>query len=289
MNKLIDSVMLENEKMNIILSKTGDSVKLLDTSDIKNVAELYKLVYQELLDAKCEKFLHPLDEQQIEEMITSPGAAIVGYFKDKKLAGALYTKPNEENSKYFVTPSYDGDKGSYIIGGLAVHPQFRGNGIISKLTNVAVNGVKEYAVSDKNSGIAGTGFEISCENFGSLLSLGYAKDANMQPIFNFAGVHYIDNPEMQDKDLTVLGYKSFETPSQQIETIPFVVLDGNQAKSFQKLSDAVETISDQAGLDKTVVDGHTIETFATCADTPFKSVISFDQGYASHFPPTLEK
>lgn len=289
MSKLIESVLEQNEKMNIKLSGTGDSVKLLTTSDIKNVAELYKVVYEELQQSKCEKFLHALDEEQIEELVTSPGAAIVGYFKGKQLAGALYTKPNEKDSKYFKTPSFDGDKTTYILGGLAVSPEFRGNGIIPKLTNIAVNGVKGYAKSDVASKISGAGFEISCENFGSLMSLGYAKDENMQPIFNFAGLHYVENPQEKDNDLTVLGYTSFEQQPKQIETLPFVVLNGNQAKSFEKLSDAVEQISTQSGIDKTSVDGHAIETFSEYVETPFKEIIAFDKDYSSHFPPVLEK
>lgn len=289
MSKLIESVLQQNEKMNIKLSGAGDSVKLLTTSDIKNVAELYKVVYEELQQSKCEKFLHALNEEQIEELVTSKGAAIVGYFKGKQLAGALYTKPNEQDSKYFKTPSFDGDKTTYILGGLAVSPEFRGNGIIPKLTNIAVNSVKDYAKADASSQIGGAGFEISCENFGSLMSLGYAKDENMQPIFNFAGLHYLENPQTKDNDLTVLGYTSFEQQPKQIETLPFVVLDGNQAKSFEKLSDAVEQISSQSGMDTTSVDGHKIETFSDYVETPFKEIISFDKDYSSHFPPVLEK
>lgn len=289
MSNLIENVLIQNDKMNVKLSGTGDSIKLLTTKDIKNVAELYKMVHEELQQANCDKFLHALNEEQIEELVSTPGAALVGYFKDQKLAGALYTKPNEEGNKYFKTPSFDGDKQTYIIGGLAVSPEFRGNGIIPKLTNVAVNGVKDFALANPESQISGAGFEISCENFGSLMSLGYAKDENMKPIFNFAGLHYIEQPETKDNDLTVLGYTSFDQSASKIETLPFIILDGNQAKSYEKLSDAVEQISTEAGLDKTTVDGHTIQTFSNYVETPFKEIIAFDTSYASQFPPVLEK
>ena len=290
MGNFIDNISIQNEKMCVTLAGSGAQTKILTTADIPNVAELYKTVFAELQQAKCDKFLHPLGNDEFEELISDKGSAIVGYFKDKQLVGAMYTKPFDQNSPYFQTPSYDKDKISYAIGGIAVHPQHRGNGIISKLTNVTVNGVEGFATQNPQQNISGLGFEISCENFGSLMSLGCSKDANMQPIFNYSGLHYLQNPINTDNDLTVLGYKSFETPTQVVETLPQVILNGSQSQAFASLTSATHEIaSENGGLTKTSIDGHTIETFSNNLHIPFASMISYDPSYTASYPPVLEK
>ena len=290
MGNLIDNITLQNEKMCIKLAGNGAQTKILTTADIPSVAELYKTVFAELQHANCDKFLHPLGEQEFEELIASKGSAIVGYFKDQKLVGAMYTKPFEAQSPYFKTPSYDKGKTSYAIGGIAVHPQHRGNGIISKLTNVTVNGVKGFANENPQANVSGTGFEISCENFGSIMSLGCSKNENMQPIFNFSGLHYLQNAENGDKDLTVLGYTSFDTPEQTVLTLPKVILNGSQSQSFNSLTSLTQQIADQSnGLTQSLQDGHVIETFNNNIHVPFSSVIAYDQNYTSVYPPVLEK
>lgn len=289
MSNLIDCVYNVNDKLNVKLASTGDQVKVLTFDDIKSVAELYRTVYQELKQAKCEKFIHNLNESEIEEMIANPESAFVGYFKDgKHLAGAMYTKPFEQSSPYFQTPSYEDKTTSYAIGGVAVNPSFRGNGVVGKMANVAFNGVKEYALSTPQSNIAGTGFEISCENFGSLLSLGGAKDENMNNIFNFAGIHYLTNPQTEDNDLTVLGYGSFEKTAESSLYLPKVTLNGNQQASFEKLSQTVEELGNSSnGVTHTEVDGHTILTLNNNLEAPIKEVISFDANYSASYPPQL--
>lgn len=290
MGNLIDNISLQNEKMCIKLAGTGAHTKILTTADIPSVADLYKIVFAELQHSKCDKFLHPLGEAEFEELIANNGSAIVGYFKEQKLVGAMYTKPFDAKSPYFKTPIYDKGKTSYAIGGIAVHPQHRGNGIISKLTNVTVNGVQGFAQENPQANVSGTGFEISCENFGSIMSLGCSKNENMQPIFNFSGLHYLENPENDDKDLTVLGYTSFDTPQQTILTLPKVVLNGSQSQSFNSLTALTQQIAEQSnGLTQTSQDGHIIETFNQNVCAPFSSVISYDQNYTSCYPPILEK
>lgn len=291
MGNLIDNISIQNEKMCIKLAGSGAKTKILTTADIPSVASLYKTVFAELQQAKCDKFLHPLGEPEFEELIEGDGSAIVGYFKEQKLVGAMYTKPFGTFNPYFQTPSFDKDKTSYAIGGIAVHPQHRGNGIISKLTNVTVNGVEGFSKQNPGENVSGIGFEISCENFGSIMSLGCSKNENMQPIFNFTGLHYLQDPNLEDKDLTVLGYTSFDTPVQTtMLPLPHVVLNGSQSQSFESLKGLTNEIADQnGGLTKTLLGGHTIETFSENIYAPFSSVISYDKEYTSCYPPILEK
>ena len=129
MGHLIDHINYESGKMNIHLSN-GGHIQALDESHIDSVVELYRMVYEKLKAEQNEKFIHPVAREEVEELITSPDSAIVGYFKDKKhLVGVAYTKPSDPDSKYFRTPAYDEGKTSYILGGLAVDPDCRGNGI----------------------------------------------------------------------------------------------------------------------------------------------------------------
>lgn len=291
MKNLIEYVYKANDKLNIKLAETGDQVKIITMDDTSSVVELYRAVHAELQAAKCEKFMHQLKEEEIEELVTSNESAIVGYFKEgKHLAGVLYTKPFEHDSKFFQTPAFEGDKTVYAIGGLAVHPDYRGNGVVSKIANVAVNGVKDYALSNPESKIAGTGFEISCENFGSLMSLGGAKDESNNPIFNLLGIHYLDDSQATDTDLTVLGYTSFDKQPKEVESLPQVTLNGVQAQSYESLGQAMSELSMVAEGTNTVnVDGHNITTFNNYLNAPIKSVLSFEEGYAENYLATAEK
>lgn len=285
MKNLIEYVQKVNDKLNVKLAGTGDEVKVLTLEDVGSVVELYRAVHAELQAAKCEKFMHQLQPYEVEELVTSQDSAIVGYFKQgKHLAGALYTKPFKSDSKFFQTPVYEDGKTVYCIGGLAVHPDYRGNGVVSKIANVAVGGVKEYALANPESGIAGSGFEISCENFGSLMSLGGAKDDAQNPLFNLLGIHYISDPQAQDNDLTVLGYTSFEQVPEQVDSLPHVTLNGVQAESFEALDSAVQEIgAGQNGTTTVNIDGHNITTFNNYINAPIKSVVSFEDGYAESY------
>ena len=291
MKNLIEYVYKANDKLNIKLAETGDQVKIITMDDTSSVIELYRAVHAELQAAKCEKFMHPLKENDIEELVNSEDSAIVGYFKEgKHLAGVLYTKPFESNSKFFQTPAFEGDKTVYAIGGLAVHPDYRGNGVVSKIANVAVNGVKDYALSNPESKIAGTGFEISCENFGSLMSLGGAKDDENNPIFNLLGIHYLDDQKSTDTDLTVLGYTSFEQQPKELESLPQVTLNGVQAESYESLGQAMSEIANEANGTNTVnIEGHNITTFNDYVNAPIKSVLNFAEGYAETYLAVAEK
>lgn len=291
MSNLIEYVYKENDKINVKLAGTGDQVKVLTLDDVDSVVDLYRAVYAELQQAKCEKFIHQLEQEEVEELITSGSSAIIGYFKDgKHLAGALYTKPFEKDSKYFQTPAFEGDKTVYAIGGLAVDPKYRGNGVVSKIANVAFNGVRAYAQDNPDANIAGTGFEISCENFGSLMSLGGARNEHAEYLFNLLGIHYINDPEVEDNDLTVLGYASFDQQPQTPTYMPKVVLNGNQGESFEALDTAVQQMGTvQEGTTTVSIDGHNITTFNSYINAPIKEVVGFDSGYTATYPPQLEK
>ena len=288
MSSLIDCVYNANDKINIKLSGTGDQVKVITTKDIPSVVELYRSVYEELAKANCEKFIHNMGTDDVEAMISKKDSAIVGYFKEgKHLAGTVYAKPFSKNSPFFQTPSYEGDKTTYAIGGLVVNPQFRGNGVVSKITSSAVSGVKEYAKLDNS--ICGAGIEVSCENFGSLRSLGSVKNKDQKPIFNFAGIHYLEHPETKDNDLTVLGYTSFEKDEVSGLMLPKVTLDANQGEAFMSLKDAMNIIGNQTnGINLSSVDGHNIATFASYVGAPINEVISYDPIYSATYPPQLE-
>lgn len=291
MSNLIEYVYKENDKINVKLAGTGDQVKVLTLDDVDSVVDLYRAVYAELQQAKCEKFIHKLEEKEVEDLITSGSSAIIGYFKDgKHLAGALYTKPFDKDSKYFQTPAFEEGKTVYAIGGLAVDPKYRGNGVVSKIANVAFNGVRAYAQDNPEANIAGTGFEISCENFGSLMSLGGARNEHAEYLFNLLGIHYINDPEVEDNDLTVLGYASFDQQPQDPVYMPKVVLNGNQGESFEALDTAVQQMGTvQEGTTTVSIDGHNITTFNSYINAPIKEVVGFDSGYTATYPPQLEK
>ncbi len=288
MSSLIDCVYNANEKINIKLSAKGDKVKVITLQDIPSVVELYRTVYSELSQANCGKFIHNMDEEALEELISQENTALVGYYKDgKHLAGTLYAKPFSKSSPFFQTPTFEGDKTTYAIGGLVVNPQLRGNGVVSKITSSAVSGVKELAKQDKT--ICGAGVEVSCENFGSLRALGSVKDEQANPIFNFAGIHYLEHPETKDNDLTVLGYTSFEQDPITGLMLPKVTLNGSQSEAFDKLTGVMEEIGEQAdGISVQQVDGHNIATFANYIDAPINDVVKYDPTYSATYPPQLE-
>ncbi len=288
MSNLIDCVYNANDKINIKLSGTGDQVKLITLDDIPSVVELYRSVYSELTQANCDKFIHNMEAEDIEELLATKDSALVGYFKEgKHLAGTLYAKPFSKNSPFFQTPSFEGDKTTYAIGGLVVNPLYRGNGVVSKIATAAVEGVKEYAQTDKS--ICGAGIEVSCENFGSLRALGAVKDEQQNNVFNFTGIHYLANPETKDNDLTVLGYTSFEKDETTGLLLPQITLDGSQSEAFDKLNDAMDDIAEQSeGVDIKNVDGHNIATFTSYVHAPINEVIKYDQNYSATYPPQLE-
>ena len=274
---IIDSIQNSNEKFNITFSKNGYSSKVLTLNDIPNTVELYKTVYELLKAQGKEKFIHPMGKQDIEEIISSKDQAILGYFKDKQLMGALYTKPFEANSPYFKTPAYDGDKTSYTLGGLAVDPKFRGQGVITKLSKIIYSGVKDFSTKNPEENISGIGAEISCENFNSLSSAKILKDENGNNMLNFVGYHYI--PGLTDTDLTVLGYNSFATPIKTLETLPNAVLNGDQQYSFKTLSALTEELADKTdGLTTSNVDGHMITTLNSYVSAPYSDVLTLDKG-----------
>lgn len=288
MSNLIDCVYNANDKINVKLNGTGDQVKLITLNDIPSVVELYRSVFAELTKANCGKFIHNMTPEDIEEILSKDDSALVGYFKDgKHLAGTVYAKPFDKESPFFQTPSYEGDKTTYCLGGLIVNPMFRGNGVVSKITSVALDGVKEYA--KKEESVCGAGIEVSCENFGSLRALGSVKDEEQNPIFNFAGIHYLQKPETKDNDLTILGYTSFEQDKETGLLLPEVTLDGSQSKAFSKLTDAMEEIGEQSqGIEVKEVDGHNIVTFASYIDAPINDVIKYDPNYSATYPPQLD-
>ena len=274
---IIESVQNANEKFNITYSKNGYSSKVLTLSDIPSTVELYKTVYEILKQQGNEKFIHPLEKQDIEEIISSKDQAILGYFKDKQLMGALYTKPFEKNNPFFKTPTYDGDKTSFTLGGLAVNPEFRGQGVITKLSKIIYSGVKDFAVNNPEESISGIGAEISCENFNSLSSAKILKDENGNNMLNFVGYHYV--PNQGDSDLTVLGYNSFATPIQHVETLPNATLNGNQKESFVELSALTTELSEKtSGLTSSNVDGHIITTLNGYVSAPYSDVLTLDKG-----------
>lgn len=288
MSSLIDCVYNANDKINIKLSGTGDKVKIITLDDIPSVVKLYQAVYGELEKANCGKFIHKMDEEALEELISQDGTALVGYFKEgKHLAGTVYAKPFGKNSPFFQTPVFEGDKTTYAIGGLVVDSQHRGNGVVSKITSSAVSGVKEYA--KKDSSICGAGIEVSCENFGSLRALGAVKDESQNPIFNFAGIHYLEQPEEKDNDLTVLGYTSFEQDAITGLMLPNVTLGANQLESFDKLTDAMQVIGEQSGgIDVKDVGGHKIALFSNYIDASINEIVKYDPVYSASYPPQLD-
>ena len=157
------------------------------------------------------------------------------------------------------------------------------------MANVLVGGVKGYALTNPESGIAGSGFEISSENFGSLLSLGGAKNANAEPIFNFVGYHYLDSEHTGDKDLTVLGYSSFGNDAKEVEK-PSIHLGANQGESYSQLESATSGLGQQgSGVTQTTIDGNNIVTLNDYLYLPVKEVVSFDPAYTAVYPPQLEK
>lgn len=286
MSSIIDSISKINEQYQVSLgSKTGDSTKILTFDDIKDTVALYRLIFQGLQKTGCEKFIHEMKAEDLESIMSEKSQAIVGYFRDKQLVGALYTKPFEQNNQFFKTPKFDGNQTTYAIGGLAVNPEFRGNGIINKLASVVYNGVKDFSNSSPESQIAGMGAEISCENFNSLSSVGLLKTDSGENMLNFTGYHYIQNPQTDDNDLTILGYGSFQTTPIEIAT-PSIILNGNQQQSFAEVTSAVSKIAEQTnGATLTEVDGHNIVTLNSYIHAPYRDILSLQM---QENPPTQE-
>lgn len=270
MKHLIDYVTYESDKMNIQLADNKGHIQVLDSSHIDSIVELYRFVYEKLKEQKSEKFLHPVGKKEAEELIESEDSVLVGYFKDgNHLLGVSYAKPLEDGSKYFKTPAFDEGSKSYIIGGLAVNPEFRGNGINPKLITATLKGLKHYSAAYPGKKIGGAGLEVSCENFSSLRCIGSVKEEDGTPAFNVVGMHYIENPADNDNDLTILGYNSFSSPVVD-SPAPFnLELDGNQEHAYDNVSENMENICAFGGsFSKTTIDGHSILTFDDNFSTP---------------------
>ena len=80
-------------------------------------------------------------------------------------------------------------------------------------------------------------------------------------VVNFSSVN--DFPTIGDENII---YKA----SNELSLYQF----NPSTQTYEKLSDAVEQISTEAGIDKTTVDGHTIQTFSNYVETPFKEIIA---------------
>lgn len=269
MKSLIDCINYESGKLNIHLSN-GGYIQALDASHVDSIVDLYRIVYEKLKLENNEKFIHPVEREEVEELVSSPSSAIVGYFKEKgHLVGVAYAKPADPESKYFRTPKYDEGKTTYLLGGLAVDPDYRGNGINPRIVTAAVKGLKHYSAAYPNLHIGGAGFEISCENFSNLRSTGSVKQDDGTPTFNVVGMHYIENPETEDSDLTILGYSSFDTPVSETE-VPFdVTLDGIQKHTFETMTETLGAIGQMGdGLSKVTTEGHSIITLNDNFCTP---------------------
>ena len=269
MGHLIDFINSESGKINVHLAD-GGHIQALDQSHVDSIVELYRTVYDKLKEEHNEKFIHPVAKEEVEELLASEDSAIVGYFKDKKhLVGVAYTKPSTPDSKYFRTPKYDEGKTAYIFGGLAVNPEFRGKGINPRIVSTMIKGLKHYSAAYPNLHIGGAGFEISCENFLNLRSVASIKQDDGTPTFNVVGIHYLETPEEGDNDLTILGYKSFDTPVEDTE-VPFdVALDGIQANSFETMVDSLHKIGECGdGLSTVSTEGHNIVTLNNNFYTP---------------------
>ena len=120
-------------------------------------------------------------------------------------------------------------------------------------------------------------------------SLASVKDNEQKPIFNFAGIHYLEHPETKDNDLTILGYTSFEKDETTGLMLPKVTLDANQSKSFTSLKEAMNDIGNQSdGINVTSIDGNIVETFASYVSAPINEVITYDPIYSATYPPQLE-
>jgi len=273
MSSIIDSVYKANEGFQINLNGKNEFTKVLTTHDIDDTVKLYKHIYSELLKTKNEKFLHEMKHDDLYEIMSTDSQAIIGYYKEKQLVGALYTKPFEENSPYFSTPKFDEGKITYALGGLAVNPNFRGNGVINKLARIFYKGVKDFATENPESNIAGVGAEISCENFSSLSSAGYLRTDDGTHMFNLAGYHFVAN-NSSDNDLTILGYNSFENTPEKIDEIEKIQLNGNQSDSFGNISATITKMAEKsAGLNITTIDEHNIITLNSYIDAPYKEVL----------------
>lgn len=284
---LIDNLYNAGDKINISLAK-GHIVKVIGTNEIKSVAELYKNIHNELKKGNCQKFIHKLEEKDIEEIVEDKSSEIVGYFKNGKLAGALYTKPFAKSSHYFKTPSYEGDKTTQAIGGLVVDAKSRGNGVVSKILTTAVAGVKEYA-QNENSNICGLGVEISSENFASARSFAAVKDKNGNPVFNLVGTHYICDTDGKHKDVTILGYNSFGALQEDVN-LKQVPLNGNQEMNYAMLHQGLKSMGNgHGGINTSEIDGHTIETLNSYIYDPLKDVLDYDPLYTLFYPPHLKE
>ena len=273
MNSIIDSVYKANEGFQIKLNGKNEHTKVLTTSDIDDTVKLYKHIYSELLKTKNEKFLHEMKHDDLYEIMSNDNQAIIGYYKDKQLIGALYTKPFEKNCPYFATPKFDDGKITYALGGLAVNPAFRGNGVINKLARIFYKGVKDFSVENPESKISGVGAEISCENFNSLSSAGYLKTDDGTHMFNLVGYHYVEN-NSQDNDLTILGYNSFENTPEKLDEIGQTILNGKQSDSFEAISKTINNMAEKSdGLSIKTVDEHNIITLNSYIDAPYKEIL----------------
>ena len=273
---LIDDIQNANEKFNMKNGVGGYQSKVLTTKDIPQTVALYKNIYAILKQHGCEKFIHPMSKDAIEEIIASQDQAILGYFKGKQLMGTLYTKPFEQNSPYFRTPTYDQGKTSYTLGGLAVSPEFRGQGVITKLSKIIHGGVKSYAENNPEAGISGIGAEISCENFSSLSSAKILTDENGKNMLNYVGTHHV--PDGKDNDLTVLGYHSFNHTPTQLDSLPTATLNGNQQDSLSALQTLTSNLASQtSGSTTTNIDGHEITTLNEYVMAPYADVLKYNK------------
>jgi ribosomal protein S18 acetylase RimI-like enzyme len=120
--------------------------KLKDQNDLLQVADLMEICFGEQLDRDGREYIRQMRRAAMDarymrwipgasEMICMPMSGFV-WEEDNKIVGNLTIIPYKHERKWI-----------YLIANVAVHPDFRRQGIAKQLTNKALNHVQEHPVS----------------------------------------------------------------------------------------------------------------------------------------------
>lgn len=132
---------------------------LLNKSNLDSILELQNIIFDDLNLKGKSKFLYRKSEEDFLKLLNSKDSFVLGYFDNNKLIGQIIIKhlthdEEKEGCDYYISKenkSKIGIDGSFrfSVGGMMIHPDYRGHKMAQKLINEAENILsKKFQMND---------------------------------------------------------------------------------------------------------------------------------------------
>lgn len=203
----------------------GSKIRYREPKTPGEIVDLYRTY------GGLQRQMRALNSDQVEEYMAK-GFAFAGAYDDRKLVGIVASKEFPENYPYFHLPKNEVQGRVSTLGGLYVDKDHTGLGIASKLSTIASQATRDFALNEENAPV-GMAYEVSFDNTGSLRVLGKQG--------HFVG-YYSDTAFKEG--LSLLLYKPFMQNPVEIEK-PNIVLTDNEQESQINLAYGFEQIAAQ--------------------------------------------